>query len=267
MSRTSSFSCSNLSSRKQGGVENDIKDNPFPTNSSQHHYLFQAILTGVIHYHLQHEIHHTGYGRSSRYWRCCCLACTKDVSLYKTRYATACQALILSRVKRSLFDFSQWDNNQPNAAAHKEKLTKGFQDAIELARRVHKKEDAGKWDAIYKNYFQGDDQPNVEDVFRGIVGGTDDQPDGKPDGSSYFERVVVINFKFDDSDTECENNDKVLGWFENLVQGEPNRGVMRICPKALDNYPLQDGTKCEDLDAEVSGKMSTLGGVILHEMT
>jgi hypothetical protein len=158
--------------------------------------------------------------------------------------------------------------NQPDAAANLEKAQRAYAEAVLMARNVHTKVDgAGKWDTIFKNYFQPDDQSNVERVFAGISGVTDDKPDGDEDGSDYFERIIMINFKFDNSGDDCEDKpDRLLAWLENIQGGEPNRAVVRICPRAF-QYPLRDGTKCEDLDEEVSGKMSTLGGVFLHEVT
>jgi hypothetical protein len=58
----------------------------------------------------------------------------------------------------------------------------------------------------------------------------------------------------------------MLAWLDTIEKCEPNRAVMRIRLRAFE-YPLDRESQCKDLDQEVSGKMSTLGGVILHEFT
>jgi len=137
-----------------------------------------------------------------------------------------------------------------------------------MARHMHLKLDNNqKWDTIFNNYFQPNDKSKVEAVFQAIAGATDEDWDGDTDGSDFFGGLIIINFNPnpDDIGNNCEGNpDKLLGWLSNIVIGEPNRAVMRICPRAF-QYPLGDGTKCEDLDEKVSGKMSSLGGVFLHK--
>jgi hypothetical protein len=180
---------------------------------------------------------------------------------------TTNDATNLPSMKRSAPNFSQWDMKQPDAAANLEKAQRAWAEAVAMARIVHMKVDAGKWDTIFKNYFRPSDQPSVERVFAGIAGSTKEKPDGDADGSDYFERIIMINFKLDNNGDDCEDNpDKLLAWLDNIKGGEPNRAVLRFCPRAF-KYPLRDGTKCEDLDKEVSGKMSSLGGIFLHEVT
>jgi hypothetical protein len=171
-------------------------------------------------------------------------------------------------MKRSEPNFSQWDMNQPDAAANLAKAKSAWAEAVLMARFIVTKVDgAGKWDTIYKNYFRPNDKSTVERVFAAIAGVTKDKPDGDADGSDYFERITMINFKLDGRGDDCEDNpDTLLAWLDNLKVGEPNRAVLRICPRTF-AYPSRDGTKCEDLDEEVSGKMSFLAGVFLHEAT
>jgi hypothetical protein len=171
-------------------------------------------------------------------------------------------------IKRSVPNFSQWDMNQPDAAVNLDKARRAWAEGVAMALLVHKKADgAGKWETIFENYFRPNDKATVEKVFAAIAGATKNNPDGDSHGSGYFERIVFINFQFDHSGNDCEDNpDKMVAWLDNIKFGEPNKAVMRFCPKAF-RYPLRDGTKCEDLDDEVSGKMSSLGGIFLHEAT
>ncbi|KAF2877247.1 hypothetical protein BDV95DRAFT_601658 [Massariosphaeria phaeospora] len=157
--------------------------------------------------------------------------------------------------------------SQPNAQADKNSITKAFVEAILLARLVVTKPDTEMWGTVYSNYFQTQEQVNVEQVYQLIAVATKDDPDGIADGSSIFARVVVINFQLDGRGDDCEDFlDKYLAWLHNIESAEPNRAVLRVCPRGF-RFPQLSDRKCGDLDAEVSGKMSSMAGILFHEFT
>ncbi|KAF2122049.1 hypothetical protein BDV96DRAFT_136833 [Lophiotrema nucula] len=123
-----------------------------------------------------------------------------------------------------------------------------------------------RWDAVFDNYFNPDDLANVEQVFQYVSDARDDDPDGDADGSEYFSGIQVINFPAGKGE-ECEDNPNLLAWLEPIEADPPNRAVMRICDKAF-KYPdvESNDSGCAALGDNVSGKMSTLGGIVLHEM-
>lgn len=168
-------------------------------------------------------------------------------------------SLIITRTKRLVPIFANWDTKLPNADANLHDAMHAFYEALELAQIVHDKPDQAKWDMAYNKYFQPNEREVVEKVFAAIVDGYM--------GSEYFAGIVVINYRAKEKPDDCEDDpDKLLAWITNIEIGEPNRAVMRLCPRSF-QYPRLSERKCSDLDEEVSGKMSSLGGVFLHELT
>ena len=186
--------------------------------------------------------------------------------------APHCALANMTRIKRipPAFVFKlDWSTDAP---ANKIKAEKAFLDAIIMARLVHMKA-GGKdlWLQIFNKYFQPDNQDALERVFAYISGAKHTDPndetspwdDGNDTGSDDFARMSIVNTPFPPENTDCEANPTELAWLEPL----PNSGaLLRICPRGF-KFPLRDETTCEDVGDKVSGKMSSLGGVILHEMT
>ncbi|KAF2649079.1 hypothetical protein K491DRAFT_735734 [Lophiostoma macrostomum CBS 122681] len=172
--------------------------------------------------------------------------------------------------KRLAPSFGQWNTNIDNL---KHKAQAAFYDAIILARTVHTKPNTEKWDKIFPKYFQLSEKVGVEKIFATISGAKKKMPnnpyngldDGVYDGSDLFKKVTVVNSPvLPERECEAPNyEDRMLAWLQNM---DEDRAVIRFCPRGL-KYPTQDETKCSDLDNEVSGKMSTIGGIMLHEMT
>lgn len=116
-------------------------------------------------------------------------------------------------------------------------------------------------DEIYPIYFRGDeDYEKVMDVFREIVG----REPGDIHGAAIFKNILIDGF---DRKKSCQNDpNNVL--VAALLPGRVDRTIANIvCCEKCWNYPhMEDGIDCDDLGTTVSVKMSSLGGVILHEL-
>jgi hypothetical protein len=161
--------------------------------------------------------------------------------------------------------FANWDFSLPKANDHAVAVIQAFEEAVLMAALIHLKADA-RYPTIIDHYFNPDDIQNVEQVFANIVGATKEHPDGNPDGtgSGYFSGITLTNHDSDDPGDPCGKNQGILAWLGNAKDGSHN-ALMRVCDELLDLPTL--GIPCGELGPTVSGKMTSLAGIVLHEMT
>jgi hypothetical protein len=125
---------------------------------------------------------------------------------------------------------------------------------LTLARSVLQ---APRFDETFNTYFDGSgDKDEILEVFREILGADIDGT-----GSSVFAQLVVDNT---DNGGGCQGN--VVAFIENSQDAGDNRGSLTLCEKAY-AFPDLSEKDCGSLSSTVSTLMSTLGGVILHELT
>ncbi|KAF1964315.1 hypothetical protein BU23DRAFT_575786 [Bimuria novae-zelandiae CBS 107.79] len=93
----------------------------------------------------------------------------------------------LATIRRSAPMFYDWDLKQTNATEKLEKAVRATAEALVLAR--------------YPN-----DRDAVDEVYKHIVGATEEDPDGDMWGSPYFSRIRMINFPHGESKDDCEAN-------------------------------------------------------------
>ncbi|SMQ52377.1 unnamed protein product [Zymoseptoria tritici ST99CH_1A5] len=149
--------------------------------------------------------------------------------------------------KRALPIFSGFGSD-PNRRARAEAA---FRDAVTLAADVL---NAPRFEDTFNLYFDGaGDKDEILQVFRNVVG---DNSDGT--GSSVIGNIVIDN---DDTGGGCGGN--VVAFTENL--NGRKAGAITLCEKAYAFPDLAD-KGCEDLSTTVGTLMSTLGGVVLHEL-
>ncbi|KLO89469.1 uncharacterized protein LW93_1528 [Fusarium fujikuroi] len=95
------------------------------------------------------------------------------------------------------------------------------------------------------------------------MGAKDQSDQGDGTGNPLISDIVLTNKPT--KNEPCLKTDQVrLAWLEPV--GDGTRAVMKICDKGW-RFPTIDETSCDGLGDEVSGKMSTLPGIILHELT
>lgn len=127
-----------------------------------------------------------------------------------------------------------------------------FRDAITIAASVLQ---APRFEDTYDLYFDGaGNKDEILNVFRNMVG---DNTDGT--GSSVIANIVVDN---KDTGGGCTGN--TVAFVENL--NDRPGGAMVLCEKAY-AFPDLAEKGCNSLSSTVSTLMSTLGGVVLHELT
>lgn len=181
-----------------------------------------------------------------------------------------------SRAKRAPVTWD-WDDTLPNASDNLAKAKEGWQDMLQLAAKIHRKTDAGRWDSIFSHYFNDDKKDKIRTIFRTILGAKDDNDQGdisEGGGSEIFAHIIITNKDQGDGDDCRDNPDRALAFLIN-DQNDPLpdppadddfQGTIRICDLGY-KFPALRETTCDKLDEEVSGKMSTLGGIFLHEIT
>ena len=156
-----------------------------------------------------------------------------------------------------------WNFSLKDAQARYEKVQKGWEDMLLLAYMVHNKADPERWPDVYSHYFNEKDQTKVETVFHDLVGATEDVPGGNPapDGGAELLKNIIISNKRVTGDL-C-NDPKYIAFL--AYPEDETKFILRLCEPAWE-FPLFSDRKCEDVGDRTSGKMSLLGGVILHEM-
>lgn len=195
---------------------------------------------------------------TSPHWVC------SDIQLPNLQYLGNRSRADTHRTKRAwpVFD---WDNNAKDAGDQWSALVMAFPEALTIMDIVHLKAVPDQWDKIYPSYFRPDDKPGVEKLFRDLIGALDDQSIGDGTGSPLLAHIWVTNKIVGENDP-CElHPDVQVAWLSNWDDGS-GRAVMRFCPIAF-KFPLLADIKCEELSDIVSGKMSSLAGIIVHELT
>lgn len=150
--------------------------------------------------------------------------------------------------KRALPQFVGFDSDP----ARRSRAETGFRDAVTIAASVL---GAPHFDDIYNTYFDGaGNRDEIIQVFRNIVG---DNTDGT--GSSVIGNIFLDN---EYATANCQGNE--VAFTEN-INGKLGGGIT-LCEKAY-AFPDLSDKSCDSLSSTVSTLMSTLGGVILHELT
>lgn len=150
--------------------------------------------------------------------------------------------------KRALPQFVGFDSDP----VRRVRAETGFRDAVTIAASVLA---APHFEDIYDHYFDSaGNMDEVLQVFRNIVG---DNTDGT--GSSVIHNIFLDN---EYATTGCQGNE--VAFVEN-IEGQLGAG-MTLCEKAY-AFPDLIDKSCNSLSSTVSTLMSTLGGVILHELT
>lgn len=141
-----------------------------------------------------------------------------------------------------------------------DKLLLAWPEVIHMAIFLHVKPDPGLYDEVYKHYFKTEDSAAVADVWRLLLGakGMDDQGDGT--GNPEFSKLHFINYSPYNSDP-CDYS-AIAYLSEPDANGDRD---FRVCDKAFE-YPLIADSTCDDIGDKVSGLMSTLSGILLHEL-
>lgn len=146
-----------------------------------------------------------------------------------------------------------FDSNDQAQKERMEKIKKGWRDAILIAATVK----ANPMPDVLDHYFNADDATNVADVFNNVIA---DNTDGL--GSSAFGGIVVADSDFDGG---CAENSRMIAYLVNVENSTPARAGLHFCAKAFE-FPTIDEVKCDSLGDNVSGLMSTFGGIIIHEL-
>ena len=165
------------------------------------------------------------------------------------------------RVKRAA-PGRNWDFTLPWAEAHLTKMLQAWEDMLLLIQIVD--DQRGKNDPaisrIFSHYFKDGDRTKVEAIFKELWSA------GANRGSPLFPNIVISNIPAKEDLCDEGNVAAWLDWKdEDLRLDKPY--TLRLCNVAY-QYPLWTETRCEDLKAGLvtSGKMSILGGIILHEL-
>lgn len=169
-----------------------------------------------------------------------------------------------TRSKRAwpVFD---WDFEAKDANDQFQALITALPEALLIVGLVHSKAVPTQWDNIYPHYFRPEEKQSVEKLFKDMIGATDDQSTGDGTGSNLFAGITITN-KPDDKYDPCDGDDtEWVAWTANSDDGSAI-AKMRLCPPAF-KYPLLDTIHCDQLGDNVSGRMSGLAGVVLHELT
>jgi hypothetical protein len=155
----------------------------------------------------------------------------------------------------------------PNANEQFTKAQFAWEDMLLLASLVHVKADAYRWPGIFSHYFNTQDKTRVEAFFRGLMGAKDQNDPGNAGpggGSPLFANIRVTNKWLDDEEYVDRCHEHLMVAWLNFEEDSPDADL-RLCDFAYE-WPLNSERSCADMDSVVSGKMSTLAGVILHEL-
>ncbi|KAH0029243.1 hypothetical protein KCU78_g3417, partial [Aureobasidium melanogenum] len=156
-------------------------------------------------------------------------------------------------VKRWFPSFIGYENDPDRL----ERVKSAFEDAVWMMRNVLT---APLFELVFDAYFDGpDDHDRVLNVFRNIVA-----PDPADTANEVMRYLVFDNL---DQTGECaaelKNNPNVVAI---LIPDQVTWKTAKIvfCDKAW-AYPDLDDINCDDLGDTVTSRMSSLGGVVLHE--
>ena len=132
-----------------------------------------------------------------------------------------------------------------------------------MAKLLHVKADPELYAEVFSHYFEERHASSVEAAWRLIMGAKDQADPGDGIGSPELFKIALTN-----KDTPYEpcldpEEGDLMSWLDN-IKGKDTAG-MRVCDKGY-KYPSMAENKCDSLGDRVSGKMSTLSGIILHEL-
>jgi hypothetical protein len=168
------------------------------------------------------------------------------ITCYRRFDSSRYQHSLLS--KRELPQFVGFDSDP----ARRSRAETGFRDAITIASSVL---EAPHFEDIYNNYFDSaGNRDDILQVFRNIIGGNTDGTGSSVIGNIFLDNEYAV--------TSCQCNE--VAFTEN-INGKPGGGIT-LCDKAYEFPDLSDKS-CDGLSSTVSTLMSTLGDVILHELT
>ncbi|KAI9874358.1 MAG: hypothetical protein M1830_009842 [Pleopsidium flavum] len=159
--------------------------------------------------------------------------------------------------KRNLPKFGSDFN--PNHLTELAQVKQGFADAIDLADKVLKTNAVDG--PIFKRYFKDSDKAAVKGVFKAIYG------DGSTFGSNEFNKLGIWYDDKADSPKSCKKTwlgKQVLAYLNHEVTGDGAQVV--ICPIGY-KYPRLQDIDCGKVKDTVSGEMSSIGGILVHEFT
>jgi hypothetical protein len=155
-----------------------------------------------------------------------------------------------------------FDGKLPNANEQVALLGRVWSDVILLFKHLHLKLDPELYDEVFSHYFKPSERERVDNVWRVYMGAKDMEDQGELLGDSSLNLIVWTN-KPTPNDA-CDNEEEsTLAWLDYVQKS--GRSVMRVCDEGW-KFPLLGDTKCEDMGDRVSGMMSSLAGVILHEL-
>ncbi|KAI9880630.1 MAG: hypothetical protein M1830_001981 [Pleopsidium flavum] len=136
-------------------------------------------------------------------------------------------------------------------------IEQGFKDVIELAGYVITTP-ATTVDPIFQKYFNKGDEDTVVKVFNQIMGNPSDPEKPDPTGNDLLGNIFVQK-----KDTESQCGGRTLAYMGDHNTDDP---FIVVCDILFKHKGLFD-TKCEDLGDNVSYKMLTIAGTLLHEYT
>jgi hypothetical protein len=160
-------------------------------------------------------------------------------------------------MKRSLPSFL-FDTSTDQGKRNFERMLQAFYDMILMVNVVDATFDSSPG-SILDNYFRAsEDAIAVQKMLKGVIGcGTD------PPGSELFPKITVT-----DRDFGSACNDPLVLAYEDDVEADrsPKRGAIHFCDRAYDQKLIEE-IECDELGDTVSGKMSTMGALLFHEVT
>ena len=133
-----------------------------------------------------------------------------------------------------------------------EKLHNGFEDMILMAKLGY--DEADKKSAIFKRWFDEADAANVKNVFKKIM---------DPTTTSAYPLIKdYINVYYDfRNGAPCTSVPGLLA-YTNI-----DAGYWHMCRPAGQSKPQNRDLRCADIDGYASRKMTSIGMLILHEIT
>lgn len=147
----------------------------------------------------------------------------------------------------------------PNHLTELVQVRAGFVDAIDLAGKVLSTNAVDG--PIFKRYFKDSDKGAVKAVFQAIYG------DGSTLGNNDFPKLTIWYSDVSGTGKSCKKSwlgKQVMAYLNNAANGDGAEVV--VCPIGY-KYPRLPDIDCGKLGDAVSGEMSSLGGILLHEFT
>jgi hypothetical protein len=170
-----------------------------------------------------------------------------------------------ARHKRALPDYD-WDDKAEHHKKHKEKLGNAWEGMLKMAYDVRDKNvKPDVWPRVFAHYFRPEHLIAVDKIFSAIVG-EGEKPKDKDGGGKVLGRIILTNKPVPGHEKMCD--DGLTAAFTVRINVPPpgeQLWVIRVCDIAYD-LPVYTKTGCKKLGDTTSGWMSTLDGVLLHEL-